>query len=304
MATSFADVFDSVVKGLKDRVANPFSAAFILSWCATNYQRVLLTFSDLPFPEKVKFIEENLAHNSVSDWMWFNAVVPGFFAFIYVFFYPWVAIAAKWWTRNADNAWKAARLKLDNTRVIDGAEAKDLLAHVAKVEAQLAAAVEQHRKERGRDQTAIATLSKAQEAWEVEHKRFQLRIEALVEESPKAKLVWHPDDDDRHRVSTTFQAMNVRHAEMLLAADEFIKRDVGPLRIADLSEVQADTVRELQSMGGLRIDNHQGREFISTTSLSEDVIAAVRVRPNVGRFLILPELEESRGSDGEPLIQF
>ena len=115
----FKEFFSSILSAASERVTNPFTSAFLLSWSAWNYQFFVIVFDSAPSESRLSAIH-SMFQNPAHD---FHALTfPLVTAAAYVAIYPWVSLAFIWAYGYAKVAQADLSKKIDKTRVISQAE--------------------------------------------------------------------------------------------------------------------------------------------------------------------------------------
>ncbi len=72
---------------LSDRLANPFSGAFVIAWSVLNFRLIVVFFWAEPYAEKFKYIDETL-YPHLGHWLLRGFLVPVVLAYGYLLLYP------------------------------------------------------------------------------------------------------------------------------------------------------------------------------------------------------------------------
>lgn len=92
-----SETYNETKRFFLERLSSPLIASFTISWIITNYQFVLIIFSEVTINHKLNLLN-NYFHKeymffgqtylSVPSWILFGFIVPSLAAYVYVFQYP------------------------------------------------------------------------------------------------------------------------------------------------------------------------------------------------------------------------
>lgn len=84
---SVKDILFSIKDWFKDRIGNPFFAAFIFAWLVLNWRVALIVFDDLTAIEKIRMLDQKF-FTGEWDWFIYSFWWPSILAMAYVIFSP------------------------------------------------------------------------------------------------------------------------------------------------------------------------------------------------------------------------
>ena len=135
------DLTDALRSQLKDRIGNPLSGAFAISWIAWNYKFILAAFSSLDIREKLEFIDSNFF---VDPWsltdpnslLLRGIVFPALTALAYLLVYPYPSMAVYRLVTTHKLRLRSARQEIEDQRLLSVEESRDLYRQLASVRAE------------------------------------------------------------------------------------------------------------------------------------------------------------------------
>lgn len=84
------EVLDSLKGYLKDRLANPLYAAYIVAWSVLNFRLLLVLVGEGNWREKINYVDHSL-YKSNWDWTFYGFLYPLLVAAIYVIASPFIS---------------------------------------------------------------------------------------------------------------------------------------------------------------------------------------------------------------------
>ncbi len=112
------DFSTSVKAALYSRVSNPLSGAFTLSWAVVNYRVLLTLFADVPYPEKLVYLNLRLCEQGWWGLVW----LPGISMLLVVFALPAAGIQAYRATTFFRSKMQEIRVRAESETPISGSD--------------------------------------------------------------------------------------------------------------------------------------------------------------------------------------
>lgn len=93
----FREAFESFSSSLSERLVNPFTGSFLLSWPFWNYKLVLIVFSDSKVQVKISLIS-SIAYSNWHTALFLGLIAPALTALAYIYWYP---LPTRWFVRHS-----------------------------------------------------------------------------------------------------------------------------------------------------------------------------------------------------------
>ena len=121
-------IFETINDLLKDRIANPFTSAFILSWCILNYKFIVILISNNTITNTFNLIEIHSFRN-ICDIALKGFIYPAVAALFYVFIYPVPSKFAYAFTLKQKRLLSELRNDIEKTQLLTLEESQRLRNH-------------------------------------------------------------------------------------------------------------------------------------------------------------------------------
>ena len=117
----------NVQNQVQERIQSPLSGAFIISWVITNYQFILVVFSDMDIERKLNFIHETLY--PLCSFMTYNNLViqPFLAASLYILLYPKIGKYFYAYARKQQHILNIEKQKVDGAKLLSIDESRKIM---------------------------------------------------------------------------------------------------------------------------------------------------------------------------------
>lgn len=127
------DIINSIKASLYDRASSPLLGTFIISWIIWNYELLLIIMSNMPAPEKISYIQNDIYLN----W-WCQilqvAVLPILSSVIFIYIYPIPAKVVYRHSKNQQKILKKIKIGIDDETPISEDDFKFIKKKLSTIE--------------------------------------------------------------------------------------------------------------------------------------------------------------------------
>lgn len=132
------ELFDEIKAHISHRMSNPFTPAFLVSWCVWNYKTLILLFSGMnPLTKIIKIQDiyawETWYHNGVVQ----GLLLPALFAGVYVAASPWVSRLILVYWKGQENSTKLQLVKIEDEHPLTREEIRQIRVQMQETEEAL-----------------------------------------------------------------------------------------------------------------------------------------------------------------------
>jgi hypothetical protein len=120
------DIALSVRDWLKERVGNPFFAAFIVAWFAVNWRVVLILTGEMTAHQKISWLDQRL-YPEMWHWPFFGLILPSVLALFYILVTPPMFRWVSTYHREQQHKNTIALLKADKIEPVSPERAERLI---------------------------------------------------------------------------------------------------------------------------------------------------------------------------------
>lgn len=126
-----AKLIDFLKEILQDRITNPLTISFVISWCLWNYKFIIILFSENSASTTFHLVGEFSFKNNY-DYLFKGLLFPLFSSLLYIFFYPFPSklVYSYFLKRNLEI--KSIKNTIENSRVLTLEESQNLRSFYTK----------------------------------------------------------------------------------------------------------------------------------------------------------------------------
>lgn len=219
---SIKEFFDAIRGQLAERLANPFTGAFVIAWVIWNFRLLIVFAGKGTYQEKFTYIDGNL-YLDWRYWLLRGLVVPVITAAAYLWAYPratrWLAEDYRRQQTKANNLMKAA----EGTALLSVEESRALRLRFAEAEQQWETERSQLIKELDAQREMVADLLRRRE----ELMRQSANLQAAISSSTIVGGLNLPSSKSKNGAATNNTDVDRKQFKLTLSDAKNLRTEVG-----------------------------------------------------------------------------